>query len=287
MKVRPMPGGVSHLTDEEILRFADGELSPRKRSHIETHLNSCIACRSRLQQVGQILDEAGVIRLSENASSSLPSPDARVMLKARIRESASAERLGLHPFTQWLTFRGVQWGAICGAAFLTIVVIWTMRREARLHRAADQMATLWLAPVPDRTLTPGVTVAVTKADICHSNAPQETRPIPASTQAKVFQEYRTPQSYAAEYEVDYLITPGLGGADDIHNLWLEPYSSTIWNAHVKDELEDRLHEMVCSGDLDLATAQRDISTDWISAYKKYFHTQNPILSHSGAVSDHL
>jgi hypothetical protein len=50
----------------------------------------------------------------------------------------------------------------------------------------------------------------------------------------------------------------------------------VWNAHVKDQLEDRLHEMVCRGDVDLATAQRDISTDWIAAYRKYFHADRPV-----------
>jgi len=39
---------------------------------------------------------------------------------------------------------------------------------------------------------------------------------------------------------------------------------------------------VCSGKLDLATAQHDISTDWIAAYKKCFHTNAP-LSSAGAV----
>ena len=79
-----------------------------------------------------------------------------------------------------------------------------------------------------------------------------------------------------DFEVDFLITPGLGGSNDIHNLWPERYYSTVWNASVKDELEDRLPEMVSNGELDLSTAQRDISTDWIVAYKKYFHTDRPL-----------
>jgi hypothetical protein len=33
--------------------------------------------------------------------------------------------------------------------------------------------------------------------------------------------------------------------------------------------------MVCSGQLDLATAQREISQDWVAAYKKYFRTNAP------------
>ena len=44
---------------------------------------------------------------------------------------------------------------------------------------------------------------------------------------------------------------------------------------MKDDLEERLHEMVCTGQLDLTTAQRDIATDWIAAYKKYFRTDRP------------
>jgi hypothetical protein len=51
----------------------------------------------------------------------------------------------------------------------------------------------------------------------------------------------------------------------------------VWNAHVKDELEERLRNLVCEQKLDLTTAQRDIATDWISAYKKYFHIDMPVL----------
>jgi hypothetical protein len=40
-------------------------------------------------------------------------------------------------------------------------------------------------------------------------------------------------------------------------------------------LEDRLHRMVCNNQIDLASAQHEIATDWIAAYKKYFHAENP------------
>jgi hypothetical protein len=41
-------------------------------------------------------------------------------------------------------------------------------------------------------------------------------------------------------------------------------------------LENKMHRMVCSGQLDLKTAQQEIAGNWIAAYKKYFHTQLPI-----------
>ena len=97
---------------------------------------------------------------------------------------------------------------------------------------------------------------------------------------KVFEMYGVTPPQPDAYEVDYLITPELGGATDIRNLWPEPYGNTVWNAHVKDQLEDLLHEKVCRGDLDLATAQHDISTDWIAAYRKYFHVERPIIEGS-------
>ncbi len=77
------------------------------------------------------------------------------------------------------------------------------------------------------------------------------------------------------YELDYLISPQLGGTNDIRNLWPEPASRTGWNMGAKDELEDRLHQLVCQGNISLATAQHELATDWISAYKRYFHTDKP------------
>jgi len=42
--------------------------------------------------------------------------------------------------------------------------------------------------------------------------------------------------------------------------------------------------MVCDGQIDLTTAQKDISTDWIAAYKRYFHTEMPLPNAADAVS---
>jgi hypothetical protein len=100
--------------------------------------------------------------------------------------------------------------------------------------------------------------------------------VPAQLSSAVFKEYGISGAHPADYEIDYLIAPGLGGTEDIHNLWPEPYTSAAWNAHVKDSLEEYLHESVCAGKLDLRTAQSDISHDWIAAYKKYFHTDKPL-----------
>jgi hypothetical protein len=117
---------------------------------------------------------------------------------------------------------------------------------------------------------------VTENELCSAAAATTAPAVPVSLKRKVFELYGVTPPQPDAYEVDYLITPALGGADDIRNLWPQPYVSTVWNARVKDELEDRLRELVCGGQLDLAEAQRDISTDWIAAYKKYFQTDRPV-----------
>jgi hypothetical protein len=37
--------------------------------------------------------------------------------------------------------------------------------------------------------------------------------------------------------------------------------------------------LVCGGNLELAEAQREIATNWIAAYKKYFRTDVPLSEH--------
>jgi hypothetical protein len=59
----------------------------------------------------------------------------------------------------------------------------------------------------------------------------------------------------------------------------------VWNAHVKDALEDHLRRLVCQGELDLESAQHEIAEDWIGAYKKRFRTEYPLAEHIGFVKD--
>jgi hypothetical protein len=137
--------------------------------------------------------------------------------------------------------------------------------------------------VPNPSLTPGATVLVSRGEVCkQSNT--KNKAVPLALRRRVFDEYGIQAAEPSAYEVDYLITPALGGADDIHNLWPQSFTATVWNAHVKDELEDRLRELVCDGQLDLATAQREIAANWVEAYKKYFHTDRPLGSFAGTGS---
>jgi hypothetical protein len=129
--------------------------------------------------------------------------------------------------------------------------------------------------IPNPKFTPGATVLLSGQAVCRETS-ENDRPVPKAIRRRVFDEYGIRTADPGAYEVDYLITPALGGADDIHNLWPESSRAKPWNARVKNVLEDHLRELVCGGQLDLATAQRDLAGGWIEAYKKYFHTDQPL-----------
>lgn len=135
-------------------------------------------------------------------------------------------------------------------------------------------------------MTPGATLPVTRDDICVPGYTKKVRNVPADVKRQVYAEYGIASHKPGEYEVDHLISLELGGSNSIKNLWPQSYLTQPWNAHVKDALENELHDEVCSGKIDLATAQHDIATNWIAAYKKYFHTAVPLSTTGSSFGGH-
>lgn len=169
--------------------------------------------------------------------------------------------------------------ALCFGCHSTLPGLAAPGQRSR-HAAAPQDQ--GISPLlPDSKMTPGATLPVATGDICVSGYSQKVRNVPADVKQQVYAEYGITSHQPGEYEVDHLISLELGGSNSIKNLWPQSYLTQPWNAHVKDKLENELHAEVCSGKVDLPTAQHDISTDWIAAYKKYFHTNLPLSASSG------
>jgi Putative zinc-finger len=245
-----------HLSDQELVLAADGELTPRRDAEVRAHLAACWQCRTRLRELeGAIADYVHLHAASLDPRMPSAAP-ARAMLKAQLADIRS------RTVTQTTWFLPGRWPALVALAAAVLLMVYVVAIPRRGERA-----------VPSRKLTPGAIRNVAKDEVCSANV--QASIVPVALQRRVFEEYGIANAPQNAYEVDYLITPELGGAADIRNLWPEPYSATVWNAHVKDELEDRLHQLVCGGQLDLATAQHDIATDWIAAYKKYFNSSRP------------
>ena len=93
------------------------------------------------------------------------------------------------------------------------------------------------------------------------------RDVPDSLKSAVYSRYDV-KWVPYQHEVDHLISLELGGSNDIRNLWPEPYAGR-WGARTKDVLENALHELVCSGQLSLRSAQHQEATDWVGAYQRY------------------
>lgn len=273
-----------HLSDEELLLLADGELTSRQAMRAHGHLAACWECRTRMGELeGAIADFVHAHHASLD-SRLPPSAGPRALLKARLAESAMiSTRKRWHGFFEYFLSKR-QRAYLCAVLTLAVLCAWTVSRRA--HHKSEPMSDQFSSKaLPNRTLTPGAVRPVRRADVCAVENNDPAWLISARVQQEALQEYGVAGSQVRQYQLDYLIPPGLGGTKDILNLWPEPYSSTVWNAHVKDALENRLRNLVCGGQLDLPVAQHDIATDWIGAYKKYFHRDRPLANKYNFDSD--
>jgi len=275
MPHKHLPGSMRHISDEELVCFADGELAPRRAGEVESHLEACWDCRARMEDIQSTI--TGFVRAhhAEFDRQLPPIAGPRALLRARLTELDSELR------TEWWK-RAFQFGfrpprvAIVGLSLLAIAIgILGFGHDSQRNLRSTSVFFDTQA-APNRSLTPGATRQVTITEICSVPREEVVGDVSVSLRQRVLQEYGMSNARPEDYEIDYLIAPRLGGTEDIRNLWPEPYRTRMWNAHVKDALEERLHEMVCRGELDLLTAQHDIATDWIAAYKKYFHTNKPL-----------
>jgi hypothetical protein len=122
---------------------------------------------------------------------------------------------------------------------------------------------------PDTKKTPGDVLTTDIKVICVPGYTKTVRNVPEAIKKQVFRLYGITSKKPKEYEVDHLISLELGGSNSIRNLWPESYVTLPLNAHVKDDLENKLHKLICNGKLPIETAQQEIAQDWVSAYQKY------------------
>lgn len=250
-----------HLTDDELLLAADGE--KEKCAHrLRSHLATCVCCRTRAAQLLDLLTEVAQVE-KNNIGPRLPSIDGpRAVLRSRLEELSTGKRRLFPSFS----VHTLGLGAL--AAVILFACVFLLRHSPPA-RENPTLLSFDGGVLPNQAITPGAARQVSVAEICSMPHEEVVKTVSPSERQRVFAEYGIPIANSGEYEVDYLITPGLGGEDNIRNLWPEPYNASRWNARVKDALEERLHEMVCSQQIDLSAAQQAISRNWIAAYVKY------------------
>lgn len=267
-----MSYGDLHPSDQQLLLDIEGELSASDEKGVRAHLEGCWKCRARRKEFeNAIADFVRFYHLELDAKLP-PAAGPRALLKAQLAQLSATK---LNRLSNWFTVPSrFAWAA----ALCISMVLGLLLARSGVGRPRHLRSHAVIVSMPDSTLTPGATLLVGRPAVC-AEANIKNKAVPVVLQRKVFQEYGIAGADPRAYEIDYLVTPALGGADDIHNLWPHSYSTTVWNARVKDALEDRLREMVCDGNLDLTEAQQEIAEDWIATYKKYFHTEKPLAEH--------
>jgi hypothetical protein len=141
---------------------------------------------------------------------------------------------------------------------------------------------LFAADLPDPEKTPGkIEPRLTKERLCAPGfTTKDWRHVSAAAKHRVYATY----GYAVTgkncgdtegCEIDHLVSLEIGGSNEVANLWPQPYNGQVWNARVKDQLENRLHVMVCAGGISLEEAQTSIRTNWVEAWKQVFAKDLP------------
>jgi hypothetical protein len=249
-----------HPADTDLLACIDGELTDAKAIDVEGHLQECDACAKRCRALRYASGDVAGLWPREPIDREAR-PLARLALISSMREDSIRRAARRTPIV---------------LAMAAALLFLTVRFESSL---LGRSLLVERGALPMASLTPGAAEMAGTEDLCVPFARVAPR-IPAAMRQQVLRDYGMEHVPEEEYELDYLITPELGGLTDRRNLWPEPYGLQSWNAHAKDALEHLLPRLVCSGRIDVATAQHEIATDWIGAYKKYLASDRPIQLHA-------
>jgi hypothetical protein len=254
---------IDHLSEVDLIRYIDQEMSPDEDAAARLHLETCDLCQADLQEITAVGEEVSQIFAGSPGAPETTVP--RISLERKLAEENDQAALSNNRVPLWIRNK-VSTAYIGGTAgLLAIAALFFILPNP--GRSNAEMA----ASLPNRALTPGMTRQVELVDICREGDDDLDPAVPAPRKEAVFREYgMSPDHAANDYQVDYLISPQLGGTDDVRNLWPQSYKETTWNAEAKDALERHLYQLVCERKITLQEAQHAIAHDWIAAYQKYF-----------------
>jgi len=133
--------------------------------------------------------------------------------------------------------------------------------------------------LPNIKLTPGaVNPAVTQANIrstiCVVGWTATVRPPVSYTNQLKYSQLHSGYNLDGDvnmkdYEEDHIVPLEVGGNPNSPlNLFPEPRNIKL-GSYVKDQLENRMHQLVCSGQISLKVAQSVFLTNWEKGYQKY------------------
>ena len=133
--------------------------------------------------------------------------------------------------------------------------------------------------LPNVKLTPGainpaVTQTTIRSTICVVGWTATVRPPVAYTNQLKYDQLHSGYNLNGDlnmrhYEEDHIVPLEVGGSPaSTLNLFPEP-RNIKFGAYFKDQLENRMHQLVCSGQLSLHLAQQVFLVNWEKGYAKY------------------
>jgi len=132
----------------------------------------------------------------------------------------------------------------------------------------------WAGELPNPNITIGKSRDLTLEVICTTKWGKDHRAVTDDMKNQVYVAYGL-TNHVGECaqsprgcEVDHLISRENGGADAVENLWPQHYGGAC-GAEKKDQLENVIHKLICSGKLAIQQGQDALSKNWIDSYAKY------------------
>jgi hypothetical protein len=128
------------------------------------------------------------------------------------------------------------------------------------------------AQLPSKYHTPGAAAKIDVTRLCSAEFTGSIKPITHWQRDEVLTRYGIrPESF--DGTLDHLIPVSLGGTNDPDNVY--PFhASGEFTVDGKNQLGERLHQLVCDGKLSLKDAQSAVKKDWTRAYKQYVQASN-------------
>ena len=177
-----------HLSDQELLLAADGELPARRAAQVHAHLAACWGCRSRMSEIEvTIADFAKAHRLTVDPQLP-PIAGHRALLRAQLAEMASQrEASSWRRLFQFIPNTRAT-ALLCVGVLIAAAVGGLLPLRSVPGRRNATLALLERAAIPDRNLTPGSTRSVTVSDVCSMPHEEVIGEVSASLRQEVFHE---------------------------------------------------------------------------------------------------
>jgi hypothetical protein len=112
----------------------------------------------------------------------------------------------------------------------------------------------------DLKATPGAVANTSHTQLCPKAHTRSIRHVTAEMKKAVCKEYGVPAGMCNgnNYEIDHLIPLEASGSNVITNLWPQP----IQQAHIKDRMENAVHDRWCAGKMTLGQVVNCLAVDW-------------------------